>query len=549
MPSGQVPSVRIPADTFAAEIRAGDASRVLSQTAGLISDIANKISVLEDNRAIASTKIEYRDLLGDFSVALAKDRNYDTHVKQFEDFHASATSRLKGSVRSKRAGEAISLWLDQQAVDNKNTVQMNAWNASLREEITLMPLRVEEFQRQHTQAKTLKQRKGIKSDIAKYFIGLEQSGVIGQDQAAILTKDAWDGADTASAKVDLALATDNVLGVALAQKNTEGSDKGLINVPEANKVIDESNLPNKEKVELKNTINTQSAHERQVRDNREADLQEQTNADLYLEIVNGEKPAAQIIADINAAIEVGEDGVQPLTVAQAEKLKGIMSDPVSETSIETQIKVERLISQLDGTQGRRKQILEVYATLAKSIAATDGKGYIKRIFATTKTKQDASKGVLLDSVTAHAKLIRDSIEIRDLLGLDASGDIRRFVADRAVIAFKKKFPDTGEFTETEIETGATDIMKEFALGNAVFERLAEERELQAADTVERAVKAVRDSAARLRQAGNIEEAKAVLQEAIDAGLISRNDLEGKKKKEPSNNTVQKLLDAIRRRRE
>ena len=72
LPSGQVPSVPIPADTFAAEIRARDISGGLQQVAGIAAGVAQKLDNIEVNTQVSQVegfintkRVEMRDFAAD----------------------------------------------------------------------------------------------------------------------------------------------------------------------------------------------------------------------------------------------------------------------------------------------------------------------------------------------------------------------------------------------------------------------------------------------------------------------------------------------------
>ncbi len=512
-----------------------------SAEAGLAFATAQFAGGLFDNVVKAKAANEHAEFQG---FAAAEMQAFDTLVvsKPGASFEELESERNKMVARIEAAGKKATTKSAQQS--NKNWMLRNKGNIYAQTQTSMEAIRT----RQALAAFNLHRKNLITNfkgnELTDLYAGQVESRLMTKEFAKAQLAVDLSVIDEAEKKIIDKTAIDTALAQARALFDETGDEKAALDI-----IRDSTKIPEDQKQQLQGDLRAEIGYRQSITDRKEADAQEKSQSEIYSAIVGGETPADQIIDNINALTAVGSDGVQPLTIAQAERLKGIMASPVKDTPINVQIGVEVLLSSLDGTRKKQQDVLNSFMKLSPKISATDGSGYIKRIFSITEQKQDSQKAVLLAEVDDAVNLIRSRIEQKDPFGFGEQATIRRFVANQAEIDMRRKFPEDSDFATADIDKAANDIMKKYSLGEGTFERLMIEQGLADAETAAEQVAVVKDSIKRLRGAGKIDEAKSVLQEAIDIGLIDRNELDGgsSKKKEPVNQSkIKRLIDAIGR---
>ncbi len=112
LPSGQVPSVRIPAGTFAAEIRAGDVSGTAQQVAGIAAGVAQKLDNIEVNTQVSQTEgfiNEKRAEMRDFA---ADNLDHTLYQAKWKELQAQIDS-FAGQVKNPRARRNVQNFITQ----------------------------------------------------------------------------------------------------------------------------------------------------------------------------------------------------------------------------------------------------------------------------------------------------------------------------------------------------------------------------------------------------------------------------------------------------
>jgi len=246
----------------------------------------------------------------------------------------------------------------------------------------------------------------------------------------------------------------------------------------ADELVGKADIPEKDKTDLHNKINSSRQQNEQRLEDKEQDLQTENQAKITSDIYAGEIDASVIDANINAALLPDEEGVRGLTVSMAKSLKGLNKREDVVTSDESNIDIDTLIRTVRSGEKTYDEAIEEYTTkIAKGVNPREGAKNLDDI----RTAADSAKDPVLSKpsiVRGHQALDRVRATAIRLLGTDPDVkdvvDIEDKILRRAnaLDDWAVKNKDDTNFTErfqNEVKRQLTPIADEITLG--FFERM------------------------------------------------------------------------------
>jgi hypothetical protein len=519
--SGRGPSVRA-----ALDVRTGgrEVAEAISGLGGVTVQEALRFDLLQADNQLTRAKGLANDRITRFGIELQSNLDPDTYHKQYAGVLQEINSFTP---KNRRASRAYAQWL----LDEKPNWLVDVEKArQLRIKDNWIIQDFEELQK-------AKQN----GDFSTYRIRVTK-GTIG----GIYTPVEGERRLNDAQRAEKAKRTDIVLEGAMLLRD----EKGDIKLDSANDFIDASDLSATEKIELKNVVDLQKKHEQQQKDREQKELREQTEAEILVNIYDGEMRAKDIRTLIKNALIPDERGLTKLGPDQAKSLIVALNSSTEDivTPLGTQIRMEALISDVkkgDKTKGQANSRL---IKLAPEINAADAKGYIKRISDAAEDAKSIERRRMNDMLTLRKKQLRDAIEQVDVFGIKMNTELLRDLANTAVIELSDRF-DEGDFTDEEVKNEVDRLMNKFTLSGEQLLRASSARDLRLAENLVQQQEAITKIVASLRKEGRTDEAKAIMDEYIALGVFEAEGETIKKKKGKKvglgKGALERILDVIR----
>ncbi len=220
------------------------------------------------------------------------------------------------------------------------------------------------------------------------------------------------------------------------------------------------------------------------------------------------------------------------------------------TSDSTRIKTLRVIQAVKTGKMTVDEGLDVYTIISKveGINGTDGKGFINDIFSAGETAQKAEAVRQNEILGAREKQLRDAIEKQqNILDPSMATEILQDFANIAVIELNNIFRED-EFTDDDVKIQTDRLIQKYTLSELQQANAVNARSLRLAETLKEQQESLTKIMATLKTQGKTVEAQAIMDEAIELGIFTKDGETIKKgtgkKRNVGVEAIKRILDSI-----